>query len=783
MIRLINQMIMRMLTSFFCCFFLVNTSYLFATIKPEKKDFSRPGDNYHFFSGMSHIFRLPSDIALNTEGNVAMIVNTEDNTGRAVGLVTGCIVHEGKWFTDCGYDIESWKPVELKYGFIGLTFSPANLFVFATSNYHIAGFNTLWRCRLGIQNMLVECQSDFGDYASHFNGSDGLVIDAKGSFAYIVNHNLYPPESAPVFKISRCRFDTLKWHFSDCTEMDIPGLNYPTGITLNSSGTLAFIANTGFAVNGSFPHANAVIRCDVNVITGEFTDCRDTGGTGFSIPRRVALNREDTRAFVASSGSDDIMRCVVDVSGNFSNCKSTGTGFHNPTAIVLNKDNTAAFITNSSSNTVNRCLVDRDGNFSACRDVFSRELVVSVVDAKGNAVSFLNLRNMVNTPVLTIKNSGSNLNKFHLNADALPYVYLDASCGNGFFEDGDKCQLHLRKNALSKEDDASFNVRLFNGDDLLYEFSAGISSISVRNDAWPVTFLNAGQGAVGKLEFLTSTDIKKVSFQFSNPQMAHFFQGECFNISSLKAGASCSLEYVITDNSINGEIEGFIIVNREDDAIYRLPVSISNTSILKVSDTSLPRYNTTKVVLHNVSDKPVTHLHFFNFNPGVKLVNDGCHGFIEAGKSCALSYFANVNKSVASDLLRIQAAGVMSVNVNLSIKKVPESKVVVNNKGGYVLRTYYPKLNADGSIDVGKTGDILKEKSKTIYVATFNDPGNLPDSIVSVKNIKLDIVASAINRYLPACNGGQIRCTRATVNARCYYVNRTVKEDGYGCIE
>ena len=72
---------------------------------------------------------------------------------------------------------------------------------------------------------------------------------------------------------------------------------------------------------------------------------------------------------------------------------------------------------------------------------------------------------------------------------------------------------------------------------------------------------------------------------------------------------------------------------------------------------------------------------------------------------------------------------------------------------------------------------------KTIKVATFNDPDNLPDSIVSVKDIKLDIVASAINRYLPACDGGQIRCTRATVNAGCYYVNRTVKEDGHGCIE
>ena len=783
MSHLINKMITRILTSFLCCFFLVNIGYVFSSIKSEKKYFSQPGNYRHFSTDLPDLFRAPSDIALDSGGNLAMIVNTEYNTTPAVGIITRCNVNEGKWFSACGYDIQAWKPDELKYGFNALAFGPTDTFVFATSNYNIADFNALWRCRVSRGGFIADCQSDSGYYAQHFNGSNDIVISSKGDFAYVVNHKLYFTESTPSFKISRCRLNPLKWIFSDCTEMEIPDLDYPTGITLNASGTLAFITNNGFSVNGNFSNANAVIRCHVNVVSGEFTDCRNTGGTGFSTPQRLVLNKEGTRAFVASSGSNDIIRCAVDISGNFSDCKATGTGFHNPSSIVLNKSNTTAFITNSANNTVSRCFINEDGNFSACRNAFSLDLAISVLDDKGHAVSFLNLPNMTNTPVLTIKNSGFILKNFHLNADAVPYVSLDTSCSNGLFAAKSTCQLHFRKDAPVKEGNAGFTVKLFNGDDLLEEFFTGVSGVKVRADAWPVTSLNAGQGAVGKLEFTTDNEVKDVSFHFSNPQMAQFFHGECLNTSSLKADGSCSLEYSITENAINGKIEGFITVNQGVNTIYRLPVSVSSNPILKVTNAALTRYNTTKITLSNVSDKPLTHLYFFNFNTGVKLIKDDCHGSIDAEKSCDLSYFTDVDQSVTSDSLRIQAVGIMSPNIKLPISKVPESTVNVKNMGGYVMRTYYPKLNADGSIGIGKTGDMLRNKSKTIKVATFNDPDNLPDSLTSVKNIKLDIVASTINRYLPACDGGYIRCTRATVNARCYYTNRTIRKDGHGCIE
>ena len=717
-------------------------------------------------------FESPTDIILNAEGDQAVINNT--NTGTRKSIVTRCAIH-GDELSDCQPDAESWTPSAVGDGFCGLAFDPASGFVFATGNDSNTPFATVWRCKLGVTRVLADCRSAFDDYSPsadfvpHFNGPNGISIHPAGNFAYVTNRRSYGEESE--FRVSKCHTNTTTGRFYDCTDLALPGPD-PSGITLNSSGTLAFITNTS---SPGIPLANTITRCQVNMQTGALTECKNAGATGLNTPLRITLNKQSTRAFVVSTGDNRVVRCIVNASGHFSDCKSTGSGFHAPADIVLNHDDTVSFITNMQSNTVSRCLVDADGNFSACRNALYH---VSIVNAADASLPFLNLSDLGHMPAITIKNTGLDLNDFHLDAVSSQHASLGELCSGGVFKGGDQCQLRLKQDASYAENNTGFTIRLFNGEELLYSLPVGVSTLSVKANNRPATSLHAFSGEVGVLKFTTSSAIDRMSFNFGN--MENIFQGECLGISSLKAGDSCTLTYFLA--GIDKSVRGLITVNQGGEGIYHLPVTISDTAILKVTNTVLPRYNTTAITLHNLSDRPLTSLQFLAFNSDLKLVRDSCHGHIDAGMSCSLSYFAGVDQTVVSDYLRVTAAEIVPVNIPLFISKVPEATVVVHNRGGYVMRVYYPILNADGSISLKKTGSFSNPQDRTIKAATFNDPDNLSNSIVSVKNIKLNIIAG-YKRYLPACDGGQIKCTQATAGPRCYYLNRTIRADGHGCLE
>ena len=794
-VKRINQITSGILTFLSYCFLSGNICPVFAATElidkpsPEAAVSSdaAAGDG----NGSASFFTAPSDIVLNAAGDLALINNTEADKD----IVTRCTVDRNEGLSDCHSDVGSLPSSLSNSAFLGLAFDPESEFVFATSDYRRTNNQTVWQCRLGTTNVLKNCRSAFDDYLpdfiEHFNGSDGIVIHPSGNFAYVVNRNFYieAGSESREYRISRCSVNAVTdqphaGRFSDCIDMTVPGPN-PAGITLNSSGTLAFITNAcidrAACTSDEATRANTVTRCQVNTRTGALTDCEDAGGTEFNSPLRITLNKSGTCAFIASTGNNNIVRCVVDVAGNFTNCQATGSGFQQPSAVVLNHNDTAAFITNFRNSTVSRCLVDSDGNFSACRNALHH---VSVVDTENKPLTFLNLPDLEHVPAITINNTGVNLSNFHLDTESLQHATLGESCSSGAFNSEEQCQLLLKQGASSAN--TGFTIKLFNGDDLLYTLPVGVSTtLSAKANDWPITSFHASQGEVGTLTFTTSSAIDEMSIHFDNPQLEKFFQGEEYlnrsKTFSLQAGGSFTLTYF--DAETGEDISGLITVNQGSTGIYHLPVSFSDAAILEVTNTVLPRYNTTEIMLRNLSDRPLTDLQFLAFNSDIKLVKDNCHGRIDAGASCSLSYFAGVDQSVALDFFRVTATGILPVSVPLFIGKVPEARVIVHNRGGYVMRVYYPELKTDGSIGVGKTGSFTNPMDKTIKVAVFNDPDNLPDSVVSVKNIKLDIVASVINRYLPACDGGEIRCTRATVNANCYYVNSTIKADGYGCLK
>ena len=422
--QFMNKIISGMLTFSACCFLLVSISHVSATAN-SIKEFSSHADKY-LSEGKPGFFDSPSDIVLNSEGTLALITSSSERTGsdRTSGAITRCTVDGDEGFSECTHSVKSSEPGEFAHGLLGLAFNPAYTFIFVTSNYQKTTSDTVWRCSFDTDKVLnlTDCQPALANSIYHFNGTDGIAINIKGNFAYIVDNNVYPPNrNLTNFKVSRCGVNVLTGVLSSCTDVDILGLNYPSGIAINASGTLAFITNSGGS-DEKFNNPNTVFRCFIDPKTGILTNCDNTGGTGFSLPSRITLNNRGTHAYVANRGSNDITRCNIDKAGKFSDCKATGTGFHNPSAIVLNKENTVAFITNFSDGTVSRCLVDEGGDFSGCRDALYH---VSVMDSKQHSVSFLNLSNLKDTPAITVKNTGGDLNHFHLDALSLQYASLD----------------------------------------------------------------------------------------------------------------------------------------------------------------------------------------------------------------------------------------------------------------------------------------------------------------------------------------------------------------------
>ena len=128
-------------------------------------------------------------------------------------------------------------------------------------------------------------------------------------------------------------------------------------------------------------------------------------------------------------------------------------------------------------------------------------------------------------------------------------------------------------------------------------------------------------------------------------------------------------------------------------------------------------------------------------------------------------------RDVTSANLRVFGTGITSIRIPLTINPVPEYRLTVENRAGYILRVYYPRLNSEDKVVEGATGDFTAPSNKTINVVTFNDLTDLPEGITPLTKIRLKPVGAAYSRYLhlPVHNETTIRCSRATVNAHCYY--------------
>jgi DNA-binding beta-propeller fold protein YncE len=123
---------------------------------------------------------------------------------------------------------------------------------------------------------------------------------------------------------------------------------------------LAYYTNYG----DTCPQGTTV--CSI-ALDGSVTSCQDAGNFGNSIdtPTGITLNSERTKAYITNFTSNTVSVCNLDLGGKFVSCTNQGI-FTQPVGITLNSDNSRAYI--SSNTGVSMCPIDGNGDLvdSSC---------------------------------------------------------------------------------------------------------------------------------------------------------------------------------------------------------------------------------------------------------------------------------------------------------------------------------------------------------------------------------------------------------------------------------
>lgn len=181
------------------------------------------------------------------------------------------------------------------------------------------GNNTVTQCSVDPTTGKFSACKNTG--ATGINFSSDIILNAAGTRAFMTNTRLAT--------ITRCNVNSATGQFSSCAQTGkgaTAGSNDSYAITLNAAGTRAYVATM-----------KTVNQCSVDPATGNFSACKNTGATNINFPIGVTLNTTGTRAFITNFSDNTITQCSVDsASGNFSNCANTGaTGLNHPMKTVL----------------------------------------------------------------------------------------------------------------------------------------------------------------------------------------------------------------------------------------------------------------------------------------------------------------------------------------------------------------------------------------------------------------------------------------------------------------
>lgn len=144
--------------------------------------------------------------------------------------------------------------------------------------------------------------------------------------------------------ITQCRIDPKTGLFNNCSDTGATELDFPYIIRLNKNSTIAYISsllNRGFTM------------CHVNKKTGSFSQCSITGPEKLNLGVKFTINASGNKAFIALPDKGEIIRCMINSkTSEFYNCKNiSGKNIFIPDGIALNTNQTRAYLINDNNST------------------------------------------------------------------------------------------------------------------------------------------------------------------------------------------------------------------------------------------------------------------------------------------------------------------------------------------------------------------------------------------------------------------------------------------------
>lgn len=187
---------------------------------------------------------------------------------------------------------------------------------------------------------LVSTTCDWG-------GSTSLLPGATCSVTY----------KAPIPKLAVANLGPQ--HFSNQLRIT-DSLGYTT-IYPNFGVTVYSTLNPSAAERIFTSSAGAVSACDVNNTTGNLEACEVTTGGGLPAGTifGMAVTNDMKWAYLTDFALGKVILCQINTQGNFINCNDAGGyGFSGPSPIVLNPANTRAYIGNFNSTKLTVCTIN-----------------------------------------------------------------------------------------------------------------------------------------------------------------------------------------------------------------------------------------------------------------------------------------------------------------------------------------------------------------------------------------------------------------------------------------
>jgi Lactonase, 7-bladed beta-propeller len=234
----------------------------------------------------------------------------------------------------------------------------ANTFIYMGNN------GGIYSCAIGADSGVIPYKQSISCTNTGYAPTGAIAFVNPVWMAYSLSgQQAYVTDSGPPAVVWLCNVDTITGNLTNCVNSGASGISNPVAITLNSAGTLAYITD---ATN------NNVELCNVNLLTGALSMCQDSGAGNssslFKNPGAVVLNPANTLAFIANRDNKNITYCTVNANGTLSGCATTtgGVSFARPFGLVVTQGNTMYVTDTASSGAVYMCSINSDGSLSSC---------------------------------------------------------------------------------------------------------------------------------------------------------------------------------------------------------------------------------------------------------------------------------------------------------------------------------------------------------------------------------------------------------------------------------